>query len=139
MLSNPGAATEDCGEENVPGVGFGAQDLVTWMSQHRGLEVSDPEASTIGGNPAISLMVPASEDWLGTCNALLDPFRAVPILHRLGSYHWALNVGERYFITLIDLPGGTVAVMVDSADDAGLDAVVEAARPIIDSMSFPDP
>ena len=140
ILGNPGAATEDCLEEGtVPGVGFGAQDLADWMIGHRGLITSEPEARTINGLSAIALTVEASADWTGTCDTE-NPFVAVPIfIEPEGGYHWALNVGTRYHITLIDLGGGaTVAVVVDSADDAQLEAFVAEAMPIIDSFEFPD-
>jgi hypothetical protein len=138
VLSNPGAATEDCGEEgNVPGVGFGAQDLVDWLTQHRGIVASEPEASTVGGLPATSLIIEGAADWTGTCDPD-NPFVAVPVFYRLDSYHWALGVGERYHITLVDLGGGaTVAIMVDTADDEDLEGFVETARPIIESFEFP--
>lgn len=138
VLSNPGAATEDCGEEeNVPGVGFAAQDLVDWLSQHPGLVTSEPEASTVGGLPAISVTIEGADDWTGTCD-LQNPFVAVPVFYRMDSYHWALSVGQRYHATLVDIgDGNTVAFMVDTADDADLDAFVETARPIIESVEFP--
>ena len=138
VLGNPGAATEDCGEEgNVPGVGFGAQDLVDWLTQHPGLETSEPVTSTVGGMPAISLIIEGAADWTGTCD-LEDPFVAVPVFYRVDSYHWALSVGQRYHITLVDLGGGdTVAVVVDTAADEDLESFGEAARPIIESFEFP--
>jgi hypothetical protein len=64
----------------------------------------------------------------------------VPIFYRLGGYHWALDVGERYHVTLIDLgDGNTVAVMVDTAEDPDLEAFVDATRPIVESFEFPAP
>jgi hypothetical protein len=139
VLGAPGAATEDCGEEtNVPGIGFGAQDLVDWLAAHPGLVTSEPEEATIGGLSATSLLIEASEDWTGTCDEE-DPFAAVPIFYHQDSWHWALNVGQRYHITLVDLGGGdTVAIVADTADDADLDAFVETARPIVESFEFPD-
>jgi hypothetical protein len=140
VLAHPGAATEDCLEDgNVPGVGLGAQDLADWLVGHRGLIASPPESRTIGGNTAISLMIEGRSDWTGTCDEA-EPFVAVPIFFATGGgYHWALPIGERYQITLIDLGGGdTVAVVVDSADDAQLEDLVAEAAPIIDSFEFPD-
>ena len=37
ILGGPGAANEDCLEEAVPGIGFGRQDLVDWLTSHPGL------------------------------------------------------------------------------------------------------
>jgi hypothetical protein len=137
ILGQPGAATEDCLETNVPGVGFGAQDLVDWMVTHPGLVTSEPEEVTVGGLSAFSVVIEASEDWTGTCDEE-NPFAAVPIFYREDSWHWALNVGQRYLITLVDLgDGDTVAIVVDTADDADLETFAETARPIIESFEFP--
>ncbi|HJP72464.1 MAG TPA: hypothetical protein VJ975_12165 [Candidatus Limnocylindria bacterium] len=138
ILGKPGAAMLDCSEDStVPGVGFGAQDLVDWLRQHPGLDTTEPEPRTINGLSAVSLYIEARTDWTGTCDET-NPFVAVPIFYRVGGYHWALNVGERYYVTLIDLgDGNTVAVMVDTADDADLEAFVDETRPIVDSLEFP--
>lgn len=138
VLSNPGAATLDClEEENVPGVGYGAQDLADWMAEHPGLVVSDPVEATVGGLPAVSLVIEGAAEWTGTCG-VDNPFVAVPVFYRIDSYHWALNVGARYHVTLVDIGRDTVAIMVDTADDDDLESFVESARPIIESFEFPD-
>ncbi|HEX7171491.1 MAG TPA: hypothetical protein VF365_02665 [Candidatus Limnocylindria bacterium] len=137
VLGQPGAATEDCLETNVLGIGSGAQDLVDWLTAHPGLVTSEPEDVTVGGLAATSLIIEGSEDWTGTCEPE-NPFVAVPIFYRQDSYHWALDVGVRYHITLVDLgDGDTVAIVVDTADDGDLDTFVETARPIIESFRFP--
>ena len=137
VLGRPGAATEDCLETNVTGVGSSAADLVGWLAEHPGLITSEPESVVVGGLPATSVMIEASQDWTGTCDPE-NPFAAVPIFYRQDSWHWALNVGQRYHITLVDLgDGDTVAIVVDTADDADLDIFVETVRPIIESFEFP--
>ena len=140
VLAHPGAATEDCLEEgNVPGVGLGAQDLADWLVGHRGLIASQPESRTIGRHTAVSLTIEGRSDWTGTCDEA-NPFVAVPIFFATGGgYHWALPIGEKYQVTLIDLSGdATVAVMVDAADEAEFEAFVAEAMPIMDSFEFPD-
>jgi len=138
ILGQPGAASEDCLETNVPGVGFGRQDLVDWLTSHPGLSVTGVKDWTVNGLPAISLVIEAAEDWTGTCDEE-NPFAAVPIFFRAeDGYQWALNVGDRWHITLIDIgDGDTVAVVVDSADDEDLEALVAEALPIIESFEFP--
>jgi hypothetical protein len=139
VLSDPGAATEDClEEENVPGVGFSADGLFGWISQHRGLIVTGVEERTINGRAATSFLLETAADWTGTCGE--NPFVAVPIFYRLDGYHWALGVGAAYHVTLMDLGGGhTVAVVVDSANDDELEAFVDQAIPIIETLDFPEP
>ena len=137
VLGQPGAATEDCLETNVPGVGSDRRALLDWLLVHPGLEVTPPEDTTIGGFPASSMIIEASEDWTGTCDEE-NPFAAVPVFYRQDSYHWALNVGERYHVTLIDIgDGSTVGVVVDTAADAELEAFMEEAMPIIETFEFP--
>jgi len=137
VLGNPGAATEDCLETNVPGVGSTAAELLDWLAEHPGLITSEPQRTVVGGRTSSSVTIEASEDWTGTCDEE-NPFAAVPIFYRQDSYHWALDVGARYQITLVDLgDGDTVAVMVDTADDADLEAFAETAGPIIESFEFP--
>ena len=122
----------------MPGIGSGAQDLVDWLASHPGLVASEPEDVSVGGLAATSLVIEASEDWTGTCDPE-NPFAAVPIFYlQEDGYHWALDVGTRYSITLIDLGAGdTVAIVVDAADDEDLESFVESARPIIESFEFP--
>jgi len=139
VLGRPGAATEDCGEdETVPGIGFGRQDLVDWLTAHPGLVVTGVEDSTIGGLPATSLFIEAADDWTGTCDEE-SPFAAVPIFFRMDEgYLWALDVGDRWHITLFDLgDGDTVAVVVDTANVEELETFVESALPIIETFEFP--
>lgn len=135
ILSNPGAATEDCLETNVPGVG--SNELLGWLAEHPGLITSEPQRTVVGGRTASSVTIEASEEWTGTCDTE-NPFPAVPVFYRQNSYHWALIVGTRYHVTLVELgDGDTVAIVVDTADDADLEAFVETARPIIESFEFP--
>jgi hypothetical protein len=138
LLGQPGAATPDCLETNVAGIGLSRQDLVDWLTAHPGLIATDVEDWTVGGLAATSLVIEASEDWTGTCDEE-QPFAAVPVFFRQeDGYHWALNVGARWHVTLIDLgDGDTVAVVVDAADDQNLGAFVEDALPIIETFEFP--
>lgn len=137
VLSNPGAATEDCLETNVPGVGSTPTELLAWLTEHPGLITSEPQRTVVGGVTSSSVIIEAAEDWTGTCDPE-NPFAAVPIFYRDNSYHWALNVGTRYHVTLVDLgDGDTVAIVVDTADDADLESFVETARPIVESFEFP--
>ena len=78
ILLQPGAATEDCLETTVPGVGFGRQDLVDWLTTHPGLSATGVEDWTVGGLPATSLVIEAVENWTGTCDEE-NPFLAVPV------------------------------------------------------------
>jgi len=141
ILGQPGAATEDCQEEStVPGVGFGRQDLVDWLTTHPGLSATGVEDWTLGGLMATSLVIEAADDWTGTCDPE-NPFVAVPVFFgQEGDYHLALNVGDRWHVTLIDLgDGNTVAVVVDTANQEDLDSFVDEATPIIESFAFPAP
>jgi hypothetical protein len=141
IAGKPGAAILDCGEGTVPGIGFGRQDLVDWLTSHPGLVATNVEEWTVGGLPATSLIIEGAEEWTGTCDED-SPFAAVPIFFRPdeGGYHWALNVGTRLHVTLIDIgDGDTVAVIVDTADDENLEAFVEEALPIIETFQFPAP
>ncbi len=138
VLSNPGAATEDCAEEGtVAGVGTVIQDVAEWLAGHPGLVASDPETGTINGLAAITLVVEGSSDWTGTCDEE-NPFVAVPVFFHPGQYHVALRPGDRLQITLIDLgDGNTIGVVVEAGDDGDFESFVEAARPVIESFEFP--
>lgn len=60
------------------------------------------------------------------------------MFYPVDSDQWAVMVGERDHITLIDLvQGNTVVIVVDSADDVDHEALVEAAQPIIGSLELP--
>lgn len=135
LVSDPGAANEDCLDENVPGVGFTADELFAWISGHRGFIVSGVEEGTIDGRAATSFTLDAAADWTGVCPG--ETIASVPLFYRPDSSHWALPVGDTLRVTLIDLGGGhTTAVIVDTANVADLDAFVQEAMPIIETFAF---
>jgi len=93
--------------------------------------------STINGYPARSFTITGASDWTGTCD-LENPFVAVPVFYRVDSYHWALSPDQSYGVTLIDIGDGhTVAVMVDSANEADFADFVANTAPIIATFDFP--
>lgn len=135
VLGDPGAATLDCAETNVEGV-VSRSDLVGWLTTHPGLEHSTPVEGELNGMPATSLDIQPRSDWTGMCDAE-NRFVAVPVFYRLDSYHWALPMGDRWHLIIVELGGAHILAIVTDSDPDNLEAFVAEVTPIIDSFAFP--
>jgi hypothetical protein len=143
VLSDPHAARQDCSPEYEPGVGTTAADLRQWLQHHPGLDMRDVRSVTVGGRPAVSMVITARSDWtIDTCRSGIKPanFVAVPVFFREERWHWLLPPITSYGVVLIDIGGGhTVAVMIDTAKEADVDRFMATAMPIIETFDFPEP
>jgi hypothetical protein len=136
LLSDPLPALPDCTEANVEGVGGSPGDIGGWLASHPGVVATERHSETFGELNAQVMDIQMAEDWTGTCEEA-DPFSAVPIFYREGSYHMALPAGDRWHLVMFDLGGGHTVVVVIDTDPADLDAFVTEVEPIIDSFDFP--
>jgi hypothetical protein len=136
VLVHPGAARlhSECAEDAEPGVGTTRADLVAWLLEHPGLEVTQQADVTIDGNEATVLDLAVRDTWTETCDEAA-PFAAAPVF--FSGYHWALAKNDRMRVVLFDLPSGnTVAVAIDVESPSTFDALVAEAMPIVESFDF---
>lgn len=136
VLPDFGAAANDCSDAYAAGVGTRADDLVAWLTQHPGLEVTNVSQVTIGGGPATSLSVSAASDWAGTCGQD-DPVAAVPLFYKEPSTAYALPAGDAAQLFIFDAGADhTLIVMVDAAGISDPSTFLSRAMPVIDTFAF---
>jgi hypothetical protein len=107
------------------------------MKTLKGLTMTTPAMATIGGLPASSVDVSVKAGWVNSC-----PFAGgaptVPLFYGATSgLRWVVAGDERLRLYFVDLPkGGFVVVDVDAFVGTELDGLLNAAGPVIKSMTF---
>jgi hypothetical protein len=122
-------------------VGTSSGELVKWIRARPGLKVGAPAMATIGGLPATALDLSIIDGWTDSC-PFANGIPTVPLFFRPGEdgYRWVVAGSERLRLYFVDVPGaGLVVVDVDAFDGSQFDALVEAAKPIVASLSIAKP
>ena len=128
----------------VPGAGRSADDLIAFLRSHPEITATTPGRTTLFGLEAQYVDVRPSEtastEVGGLCLPTQGGNNCLPIL-RTGSgtedvADLALGVADRYRIFLVDDSGTTLAVIVEAHHTSGIDALLERAAPVLDSMEF---
>lgn len=129
----------NCPYAPEPGVGTGAQALVTWIRSLKGLSVTQPVPVTVGGRPATSLDISIAPNWTQSC-----PFaNGVPAVQLLidptQQLHWVVAGSETLRLYIVDVPGGSLIVNLDSFDGVGFPSLLTNASPIVKSLTIATP
>lgn len=138
LFRDPAAASQDaaCPETAEPGVGTGAKELATWISERPGLVASSPAPVTIGGLTGYVVDVGIREGWTASC-PFANGSPTVSLLVGSAGYRWVVVGSERLRLSVLDIPsGGTIAVDVDAFDGRLIDDLLSAAGPIVDGLRF---
>jgi hypothetical protein len=126
----------DCPYAPEPGVGTGAQALVTWIRSLKGLSVTQPVPVTVGGLPATSIDINIAPSWTQSCSfanglptvqLLIDPTQQL---------HWVVAGSETLRLSILDVTGGTLIVNLDSFDGVGFPKLLTNASPIVKSLTI---
>jgi hypothetical protein len=127
----------DCPAVPAPGVAADAESIATWIGERPGLVVSDPVTANVAGLRGPMLDLGIVDGWAASC-PFADGLPTVPLLVNVeANYRWVVAGGERLRLYLLDLPdGGTVLVDIDDFVGDSIDALIEAATPIVESLSF---
>ncbi len=140
LFRDPQPASQDSACPQSPAPGIIAKDsttLMNWIRGRPGLTVSTPTLVTVGGLPGVELDVAIKEGWKNSC-PFANNLPSVPLFALTGSqYPWTIAGTERLRMDLLDRPGGgTIVVDIDAFDGSVVQSLVEAATPIVRSMSF---
>lgn len=141
LFRDPKPASQDasCPETAQPLVGGTSKDMVAWIRSLPGLVVSDPAPVTIGGLSGESMDLGILNGWTTSC-PFANGLPTVPLfVGANGDYRWVIAGSERLRLAILDAPGGTVVVDIDSFDGQNMDGLLSAADPIIKSFSFAKP
>ena len=141
VFRDPKPASQDasCPETAQPLVGGTSKDMIAWIRSLPGLVVSDPAPVTIGGLSGETIDLGIVNGWTASC-PFANGSPTVPLfVGANGDYRWVIAGTERLRLAILDVPGGTVVVDIDSFDGQNVDGLLAAADPILKSLSFAKP
>ena len=128
----------ECTPQPRPELGHTVGDIVSYLTHHPGLVTSPPEPTSIGGLSGTSLDVSLAPSWRQSC-----PFNgAFTVMYMTQDrahpgYFWVVDPTEHQRMAFLDDgTGGVIVVAINSASAAGFDALVRAATPIVDTLTF---
>jgi hypothetical protein len=136
-------ATPRTADGRVPsGVGDGAAGFVAWLASRPDLEVSEPQATSIGGLSGQSVELRVRDDASNGINGC--PARpCVAIAYGIDSatrptWTWNLNVwrGAASRLTVLENGDRLVLLVVTAWYANELETLLDSSRPIVDSMQF---
>jgi hypothetical protein len=132
--------TESCEPTKKAGAGNSVEDWMDFLTNHPGLEVSDPVPVDFGGHKGQSVQVRLASTWTQLCPyignsspfaVLITDSAATPTRIR------GLEAVDTNYLTIVDVDGETVIIYLPGpADPEVMDKVIAAAQPVIDSMRF---
>ena len=142
LFRDPLAASQDlaCPIEPEPNVGTISSELSTWMRALPGLIVSNPRLASVGGLRGTELDLRIADGWQASC-PFADGLPTVPLfVGQTLELRWVVAGSERLRLSLLDVPGGgTVVVDIDAFDGLLMEVLLDAASPIVGSITFPGP
>ena len=141
LFRDPTPASQDasCPETAQPLVGGSSKDMIAWIRSLPGLVVSDPAPVTIGGLSGETIDLGIVNGWKTSC-PFANGLPTVPLfVGASGDYRWVIAGTERLRLAVLDAPGGTVVVDIDSFDGQNVNELLSAADPIVKSFSFANP
>ena len=130
--------TPACDAGELPNVGRSADELVTWLHDHRALATGQPEDITLDGRPAQMIDVSLVPEWTQGCPDSPSPAAVLfgeidkPGDGRL----WAQLQGMKGRYILFDLGERDTVVIVIASSEDRFDQFVDEAMPIVESFTF---
>lgn len=134
---------DDCTPTPKAGIGSTATDVLAYVRQHPGLEVSDPVRSTIDGLPATTVDLTVKAGWQIQC---ADGVRTDVqfLVTAPGDWWYGVAPGMRMRLVLVDESRGTganaptllVFQVYGPSDPAAFKRAVAPAQAVIDSLGI---
>ena len=112
LLGDPAIASQDCAEEKEPGLGRSVADLVSWLEDAPGLDVSEPTPVTVGGLEGMQLDLRIDPAWERTC-FYSEGLPVVPLIYngaKLGGYNVSIVRGQSMRWSILDTEDGVMIV-----------------------------
>lgn len=142
LFRDPVAMSQDpsCPLAAEPGVGQTSIELVKWIRERPGLLVSQPAMATVGGLRGTAIDIRIADGWKASCS-FAEGLPTVPLIFQPpDGYRWVIAGDERLRLYLLDVPGGGLVIVdIDAFDGDRWEAILDAAGPIVRSMSFAIP
>jgi hypothetical protein len=139
LFRSPLPASQDrtCPTTPASGVGISSRELSTWIQGLRGLRVSGPRLTTVGGLRGTELDAQIADGWTFSC-PYAQGLPTVPLfVGSDGNFRWTVAGTERLRLAILDGPdGATIVVDIDAFDGALMPDLLAAAAPIVQSMTF---
>lgn len=137
---SPNKVTADCGRSIDTKVAGTVDALLTWLANEPALSATAPVAITIDGHTGKYIDVRLASTWKTTCAGGTGKPERVMLAYPTESADDAWTAGifgqERSRVILIDLDGQTIGILIDSADPARFNDLVNQAMPIVQSFKF---
>lgn len=122
--------SQPCSPEETESVEATAAEFVGWLAQHPELNATEPVETTLGGHPAIQLDV--TSDVEPECPEA--PRIWLWVLPVVGDFHLDENEAARFIVA--DIDEAPTVVVIESFEAARQPELLEAAQPILDSMTI---
>jgi hypothetical protein len=149
IYADPAAvlASEPCTDTADPSIEKTPEALAAYLATRTELEVSEPMTVEFGGRPGVMVDLAIAAGSPGSCGAE-TPVPIVPLfLDDDAEPDWGLGIGGQAAVAgsdpqrliFLDIgQGDTVLIQLDSITEAGFDAFVDEAMPIVESFRFAD-
>lgn len=130
------AAPDECAERPAPRVGRSVEALSQWLTEHPGLEATEPRPVSVGGLDGVYLDLSLADSWTKAC-PYSDGQPAVPFIIGGGpsSLHHVILPGFEERLYLLEHAGSNVAIEV-GAEGGGLEDYLADVVPVIESLRF---
>ena len=140
IFRNVAIQAATCEDKPEPGIGRTPADMAAYLSNHPGLLTTEAEAVNVGGLDGVFIEAALARTWTQTCHYSKGQPN-VPLFWGADAesgLEWSMGPGwqDRYYI--LAMPGGgNVLIDVGAIGDAAdFTALVEAAVPVIESITF---
>ena len=121
---------QPCSPDQTETIDATAAAFVAWLADHPELNATEPVETTLGGHPAVQLDVTSDVD--PECPE--TPRIWLWVLPVVGDFH--LNEDEAARFIVADVDDTPTVVVIESFDPARQADLLEAAQPILDSLTI---
>jgi hypothetical protein len=128
----------ECEEKPDPSVDQSIEALSSWLTEHPGLQTTEPIRVSVGGLDGVYLDISLASSWTTTC-----PFsEGQPVVPFIiggdpSSLHHVILPGFEVRLYLLEYEDGNVAIEV-GPEGGSLEEYLEEVAPIIESLQFAD-
>lgn len=129
-----------CEDKPEPGVGRTPAEMAAYLRDHVGLTTSEPKAVNVGGLDGVMIEIALAPSWTQTCH-YSEGKPNVPLFWGTDAdsgLEWSAGPGWHDRVYILAMPGGG-NVLIDIgafSEETDLDALLEAAVPVVESITF---
>lgn len=131
------AIQSKCSEDPEPGAGRSVDDLVMFVASHPGLVATEPRDASVGGVSGRMVDITRNPDWSGPCPDAVSLFTHRSTIDDPGWWDIEGEYGMRLYF--LDAGAHVVTVHLETSNADSFEALLAAAKPIIDSLEIEIP